>query len=232
MKPTMRISLFVTCILAGAHYAAAMYTPNPAGRWAPNRFFLAGDFQFNDKDLDPGGNLGNMAGFFARPSYSVARNVTIYGLLGFQRADGNEGVPDVDTGFAGGFGVQGAYVFPGAPEWALGGSFQFMHWASDFQHECVPDRFGFCRVEGGRNIDWNEFQVAPAVSYQVPTVPSLTPYAGLLFDFVDARDSISERDTVGLLFGTNFDPTPRVRLDGQVRVINETGFFLSAGYLF
>jgi hypothetical protein len=34
------------------------------------------------------------------------------------------------------------------------------------------------------------------------------------------------------LFGTNFDPTDRVRLDAQFRVINETGFSLSAGYMF
>jgi len=79
----------------------AMYTPNPAGRWAPNRFTLAGDFQFNaDKDLDAGSG------------------------------------------------------------------------------------------------------------------------------------STTLNDTAGFLFGTNFDPSPQVRLDAQMRVGNETGFFFSAAYTF
>ncbi len=47
-----------------------------------------------------------------------------------------------------------------------------------------------------------------------------------------ARRSGSQRDPVGLLFGTNFDPTPHVRFDGQVRVVSETGFFFSVGYVF
>ncbi len=227
------MALIVAAVILGAAgSASAMYTPNPAGRWAPNRFFLAGDFQFNDKDLDPGGKLENMVGFFARPSYSVARNVVIYGMLGFQSADGSEGLPDVDTSFAAGFGAQGAYVFPAAPQWAVGGSFQYLHWTSDFRSKC-SNPAGICHVEGGgTNIDWNEFQLAPAVSYHLPGAPAFTPYGGLLFDWVDARDSLSERDTVGLMFGTNFDPTPHIRVDGQFRVISETGFMLSVGYLF
>ena len=84
----------------------------------------------------------------------------------------------------------------------------------------------------GRDIDWNEFQLAPAVSYNVPRVPQLTPYAGMLFDFVDARGPISESDPVGFLIGTNWDPTPEVRLDAQFRGVNETGFFFSVAYIF
>ncbi len=203
----MSIFLWVTS-------AEALYTPNPAGRWTPQRFFLAGDFQYNtSKDLDPGGEVEDMAGFFVRPSYSLAPNVAVYGRLGIQTAD------DLDTGFAGGFGIQGAYELPGARQWAIGGSFDFLHWSADFEHTDA-------------NIDWNEFQIAPAVSYKIPQAPTLTPYAGLLFDFVDARGPLSESDPVGLLFGLNFDPSPHVRLDGQVRVVSETGFLLSAGYLF
>ncbi len=196
----------------------AMYTPNPAARWAPGRFFLAGDFQFNSsKDLDVGNGrteqVDDMAGFFVRPSYSIATNVVVHGRLGFQGAN------DVDTGFAGGFGIQGAYVLPGAPAWAIGGAFDYLHWSADLSGT-------------GSNINWNEFQLAPAVSYRIPRVPKLTPYGGLLFDFVTARNSSSESDPVGLLFGTNFDPTPHVRIDGQFRVVNETGFYFSVGYLF
>jgi hypothetical protein len=213
---------FATVVLASlllsAQTAPGMYTPNPAGRWAPDHFFLAGDFQFNSsKDLDFGGghsqSLDNMAGFFVRPSYSIARNVVIHGRLGFQTAD------NIDTGFAGGFGIQGAYQFPAAPAWAVGGAFDYMHWSADIQN-------------GGPNINWNEFQLSPAVSYRIPTFKKLTPYAGLMFDFVDARDSVSQSDPVGLLMGTNFDPNPHLRLDFQLRVISETGFLLSAGYLF
>jgi hypothetical protein len=43
---------------------------------------------------------------------------------------------------------------------------------------------------------------------------------------------LDQDDTVGLMFGTNYDFTERVRLDAQVRFISETGFFLSCGYLF
>ncbi len=207
----------VLAAVVWASGAAAMYTPNPAGRWDPNHFFLAGDFQFNSsKDLDVDHShtsVDNMAGFFVRPSYSIARNVVLYGRLGFQGAD------HVDTGFAGGFGVQGAYVLPRARAWAIGASFDYLHWSSDFSHSDT-------------NIDWNEFQFAPAVSYRIPTVPTLTPYAGMLFDFVDAHDGISERDPVGLLLGLNFDPTREVRLDFQFRAVTETGFLLSAGYRF
>lgn len=218
MNCTQRIAITVAAVMFfGAGSAAAMYTPNPAGRWAPQHFFLAGDFQFNsskDLDIDHDGtaHVHDMFGAFVRPSYSIARNIVVYGRLGFQTAN------DIDTGFAGGFGVQGAYVLPGAPEWAIGGSFDFMHWSADFSHS-------------NTDVDWNEFQLAPAVSYKIPRIPTLTPYAGLLFDFVDAHQS-SQSDPVGLLFGTNFDPTPHVRLDGQFRVVNETGFFFSVGYLF
>jgi hypothetical protein len=207
----------VMLLLLWAGDAAAMYTPNPAGRWAPQRFFLAGDFQFNRKDLDidNGGTerIHDIVGMFARPSYSIARNLVVYGRVGFQSAN------EIDTGFAGGFGVQGAYVLPEAPEWAFGGSLDYLYWSADFSGS-------------GRNIDWNEFQLAPAVSYHIPAIPSLTPYVGLLADFVDARSSLSESDPFGLLFGTNFDPSPHIRLDGQLRVATETGVLLSIGYLF
>jgi ketosteroid isomerase-like protein len=128
-------------------------------------------------------------------------------------------IRDVDAGLAVGFGVQGAYVFPRAPAWAIGGSFDYLHWSADFEN-------------GGPSIDWNEFQLAPAVSYRIPSVPEFTPYAGLMFDFVDARDPLREDDPVGFLVGTNIDPTPNVRLDIQVRAVSELGFFFSAGYLF
>ncbi|HSD10023.1 MAG TPA: hypothetical protein VLF14_03510 [Candidatus Binatia bacterium] len=190
--------------------ATAMYTANPAGRWAQNRFFLAGDFQYNsDKDLDGGGEIKDMAGFFARPAYSIAPNLLVYGRVGAQDAE------HLDSGFAGGFGIQGAYVFPRAPEWAIGGSFDFLYWDT-----------------GSSNADltYIEYQFAPAVSYNVPGVPQLTPYAGVLVDFLGS--DFDEEDPVGLLFGINFDPTDVVRLDAQFRVINETGFFLSAGYMF
>jgi hypothetical protein len=219
MNQTLRNSLVGLGIgLLWTGVAGAMYAPNPAGRWAPDHFFLAGDFQFNSsKDLDTGGgdshSLDTMAGFFVRPSYSIARNIVIYGRLGFQSAD------TVDTGFAGGFGVQGAYEIPGARAWAIGGAFDYMHWSGDIEH-------------GGPSINWNEFQLSPAVSYKIPTLPELTPYGGLMFDFVDARDSLSESNPVGLLMGMNIDPNPHLRLDAQVRVVTETGFAFSIGYLF
>lgn len=204
-------------LLTTANAASALYTPNPVGRWAPQHFYLAGDFQFTaDKnvELDSGGtgSVDDIVGVFVRPGYSIVRNVVIYGRLGFQDAD------HVDLGFAGGFGVQGAYVLPGAPEWAIGGAFDYVHWTADIDNT-------------DRDIDWNEFQLTPAVSYQVAQAPGLTPYAGLMLDFVDARN-ISESDPVGLLFGTNYDPNPHLRLDAQFRVISETGFLFSVGYIF
>lgn len=194
--------------------ASAVYTPNPAGRWAPQRFFLAGDFQFNaDKDLDdPRGELEDTIGFFVRPAYSVAPNFMAYGRVGFQDSD------PLDSGFAGGFGLQGAFVLPRAPEWAIGGSFDFLFWDTETEG----------RVS--RDVEWIEFQFSPAVSYNIPPVPQLTPYAGFVFDFL--AGDVDEDDPVGMVFGTNFDPTNRVRLDAQFRVISETGFFLSAGYMF
>ncbi len=194
--------------LLWAGTASAIYTPNPAGRWAAHHFFLAGDFEYNaDKDMTRIGEVDDMVGFFVRPAYSVAQNIMIYGRFGLRDSD------RTDTGFAGGFGVQGAYVFPRAPEWAVGGAFDFLYWDAD-------------------NLDWKEFQVTPAVSYNIPRIPQLTPYAGVMFDFVDASRSIEQDDPVGLLIGTNFDPTNRFRLDAQFRAISETGFYFSAGYLF
>ena len=215
----------VSCVL-WASAAHAMYTPNPAGRWEPNRFFLAADFQYNaSKDVDVGNDtaeLQDMVGLFVRPSYSLLRNVVIYGRLGFEQSDVS-GAPSIDAGLAVGFGVQGAYVFPQAPEWAVGASFDYLHWSGD---QCTAP------CNSTRDIDWNEFQFAPAVSLHPSRLPILTPYFGLLVDIVDARDSISESDPVGLLFGTNIDPTPHVRLDVQLRLVNETGLAISAGYLF
>lgn len=36
----------------------------------------------------------------------------------------------------------------------------------------------------------------------------------------------------GFLIGTNFDPTPNLRLEAQVRAVSETAFSISVGYLF
>lgn len=197
--------------LAVADVARAVYTPNPAGRWSPDHFFLAGDFQFHEKDLDPRGELDDVTGFFVRPGYSIAPNVMLYGRLGAQEADG------LDMGFAAGFGVQGAYVLPRAPEWAIGGAFDFLWWDAD-------------RDRGRGDIDYTEFQVTPAVSYNIPRLPELTPYAGFSLDFLGG--DLDEDDPFGLVFGTNFDLQPSWRFDAQFRVIHETGFFVSAGYLF
>ncbi|MBI3785019.1 MAG: hypothetical protein HY270_16635 [Deltaproteobacteria bacterium] len=212
MKRTIRYLLFAAASLHSAA-ALAMYTPNPAARWQEGHFYLAGDFQFiGDKDLS-GGQINNIYGVYARPGFSVARNVVVYGRLGFQGAD------SVDTGFAGGFGVQGSWVFPRQKAWAIGGAFDYLHWSANIHH-------------GGPDISWNEFQFTPAVSYRVPDLPELTPYFGILFDIVDGRDSLSQGDPVGLLLGSNYDPSSHVRLDAQVRVVTETAFSFSMAFVF
>jgi hypothetical protein len=198
-------------LLAWSGTASAVSTPNPAGRWPGQRFFLAGDFQYNDKDLEPRqGEIDDEVGLFVRPAFSVAQNVIVYGRFGFQDADG------LDAGFAAGFGVQGAFELPRAPEWAIGGAFDFLFWDTENR--------------AGRDIEYSEIQFTPAVSYQIPPLPALTPYAGVMFDILTG--DLEEDDTVGMVFGTNFDPTNRVRLDAQFRLVSENGFFVSAGYLF
>jgi len=211
MKSGMRVWFIgVAGILIGATSASALYTPNPAGRWAPGHFFLAGDFMYNSsKDLDGGGEIKDQVGFFARPAFSIAPNVMLYGRVGFMDAKG------FDSGFAGGFGVQGAYILPRAPEWAIGGAFDFVYWGTGSR---------------GTDLTYIEYQFSPAVSYNIPQVPQLTPYAGVLFDFLTS--DFNEDKPFGMVFGTNFDPASRVRLDAQFRVVNETGFYFSAGYLF
>jgi len=191
--------------------SVAMYTPNPAGRWAANHFFLAGDLQYNgDKDLDSGGSLDDEVGLFVRPSYAFAENATVYGRLGFQDAD------HLETEFAAGVGVQAAWALPQAKAWALGGSLDVLYWNAE--------------TNGGSNIDYTEIQLTPAVSYQFPQSPMFTPYAGLMLDFITG--DLDEDDPVGLLFGTNIDVNKHIRLDAQFRVISEEGLFFSAGYLF
>lgn len=193
--------------------ASAVYTPNPAGRWQAGKFSLLGDFQYSNKDLDPGGGDIDMEGFFVRPSYSPIKNLSLYGRVGFQGGD------RVDVGFAGGFGAQWTYEIPSHEEWAVGAAFDFVYWSADFERST-------------RNIEWAEFQFSPAVSYALKQVPGLVPYAGLMFDFVRGRGDLSEDDPVGMVFGATWNPTPQVRLETQFRVISENGLFLSAGYQF
>lgn len=203
--------LVAACTIGGIGEAWALYSPNPAARWAPGHFFLAGDFVYNtEKDLDGGGEIDDLTGFYVRPAYTLMPNVIAYGRLGIQDAEG------LDSGIAVGGGIQGAYVLPSAPEWAIGGAFDILHWDTEGR--------------GGGNVDYTEFQITPAVSYNVPQVPALTPYAGLPINFISG--DLEESDTFGLLFGTNFDIGSRLRLDGQFRVIHETGFAFSVGYLF
>ena len=211
MRAISKSALLAAVFLAFfASEATAIYTPNPAARWEANRFFVAGDFQYNwDKDLDPRGQLDDEVGLFVRPSYALARNMVIYGRLGFQDADG------LDTGFAIGGGFQAAWVLPQAPEWALGGSFDYLFWDAE---------------AGSSDIDYHELQVAPAVSYNIPQAREITPYAGFALDFL--AGDLEEDDPFGLFFGSNFDVSDRVRLDAQLRVIHEEGIFFSAGYLF
>jgi len=191
-------------MVLGATEARATYTPNPAARWQPNQFFLAGDFQYTDeKDLQHG-KLNDEYGLFVRPSYSFLPNATVYGRLGFQDAD------HLDTGFAIGAGLQMAWQLPQATDWSIGGSLDYLYW--DLDH-----------------VDYHEVQLAPAVSYNIPQVREITPYAGIAFDFL--VDDLEEDDPVGLFFGSNFD-LDRWRFDAQFRVINEEGILLSAGYMF
>jgi hypothetical protein len=202
-------SFVLVAVVALASMAAveshAMYTPNPAARWAANRLFVAADLQYNgDKDLDRGGEIDDEIGFYGRPSYAFAQNATIYGRIGFQDADG------VDTEFAIGGGLQAAWVLPNAQDWTIGASFDYLYWD-------VPG-------------DYHEIQIAPAVGYNIPSLRELTPYAGLAFDFL--VEDYEEDDPVGVLLGSTFDVGDRIRLDGQVRFINESGFSISAGYLF
>ena len=205
MRAGIKVGLLATTLLVlGTTQALAMYTPNPAGRWDQGHFFLAGDLQWNgDKDLE-NGELDDEIGVYVRPAYSFGKNAVIYGRLGFQDAD------RVDTGFAMGAGVQMSWELPQATDWAIGGSFDYLFWDLD-------------------NVDYHEIQLAPAVSYNIPQVREITPYAGLAFDFL--VDDLEEDDPVGMLFGSNFDIN-RWRFDAQFRVINESGLFVSAGYMF
>jgi len=211
MRATCRMLVVAAVLVAlGAVQAHAMYTPNPAGRWEANRFFFAGDLQYNSKDLEHSGDLDDEVGLFARPSYSLAPNATIYGRSGFQNAD------HLDTEFAIGGGIQGAYVLPNAREWAVGASFDYLFWDA--------------QADGGGDIDYHEVQITPAVSYNPGRLPALTPYVGLPIDFLSG--DLDQENTVGLMFGSNYDLSEHVRLDAQARFISENGFFLSAGYLF
>lgn len=206
-------SLTVIGVLVCAVPALAIYTPNPAARWQAKTFSLMADFNYDSKDLDPGPNDLDRYGFFARPSFALIDNVSLYGRLGVMGAD------DVDAGFAGGFGIQGAYEIPSAPEWAVGAAVDFFYWSGE--------------IEGtDEGIDWVEFQIAQAVSYELRQIPGLVPYAGLAFDFVDAHGSISEDDAVGLMFGSSYDAGAHLRLEAQARILHEAGIFVSAGYRF
>jgi hypothetical protein len=190
--------------------ATATYTPNPAARWQEGHFFVAGDFQYMDeKDLDPAGEIQDEYGLFVRPSFAFAPNATIYGRIGVQDAD------HVDAGFAIGGGLQAAWELPGAKDWAIGGSFDYLFWD----------------LEGnsGVDVDYHELQLTPAVSYNIPQVRELTPYVGVPINWLEG--DLEEDDTVGLLFGSNVD-LDRWRLDLQFRVIHEEGLLLSAGYTF
>lgn len=210
-RMTLNAAVSVALLAVFAGPAAAMYTPNPAGRWEANRFFVAGDLQFNtDKDLDPRGEIDDQVGLFVRPSYAFAPNAVIYGRLGFQDAD------HLDTGFAIGAGLQAAWQIPAAPDWALGGSFDYLYWDTEGR--------------GGGDIDYQELQVSGAVSYNIPQLREVTPYIGFMADFL--VDDLDEDDPVGILIGSNFDIGSNVRFDAQIRGINENGFLLSAGFLF
>ena len=204
------VFLVVTFLTLTATQAAAIYTPNPAGRWDANRLFIAGDLQYNgDKDLDPNGEIDDAVGLFVRPSYAFAPNAVVYGRLGFQDAD------HIDAGFAIGVGLQAAWELPNATDWAIGGSFDYLYWDLE---------------SGNSDADYHEIQFAPAVSYNIPQLREVTPYAGIMADFL--VDDLEEDNPVGLLFGSNFDVGEHVRFDAQFRVISENGLFLSAGYLF
>jgi hypothetical protein len=211
MRATWRMFVFAAVLVAlGATQVRAMYSPNPAGRWAENRFFVAGDLQYNQKDLEHNGDLDDEVGLFVRPSYSLAKNVTIYGRIGFQDAD------HLDAEFAIGGGIQAAYVIPNARDWAIGGSFDYLFWNA--------------QTNGGSDVDYHEFQLTPAVSWNPSQLRALTPYAGIPINFLSG--DLDEENTVGLMLGSNYDLNEHVRFDAQVRFVSETGFFLSAGYLF
>lgn len=210
MKGTTLARIAFIGITLTATTASAIYTPNPAGRWQANRLFIAGDFQYDgEKDLDPRGEIDDEVALFVRPSYAFAENAVVYGRIGFQDAD------HIDTGFAIGLGLQAAFELPGATDWAIGASFDYLYWDAE---------------SGGGDIDYHEIQFAPAVSYNIPQLREVTPYIGLAADFL--VDDLEEDNPVGLLFGSNFDLGEHIRFDAQVRVIHENGFFMSAGYLF
>ena len=203
---SMSIFLALAFLALVATPSFAIYTPNPAGRWEANHFFIAADLQYNgDKDLDGGGSIDDEVGFYVRPSYSFAPNATLYGRIGVQDAD------HIDSEFAIGAGLQAAWELPAATDWAIGCSLDYLYWDLD-------------------SADYHEVQFAPAVSYSIPQLREVTPYAGLVADFL--VDDLEEDDPVGILLGSNFDLNDQIRFDAQIRLIAEDGFFLSAGYRF
>jgi len=209
MRTKSTLTVLAAAILAiTAAPASAIYTPNPAGRWEDHRFLVAADLQYNgDKDLDSGGSLDDTVGFFVRPSYVFAPNATLYGRIGLQDADSR----GIDTEFAIGAGIQAAWEIPAATDWAVGASFDYLYWDLD-------------------SIDYHEIQFAPAVSYNIPQLREVTPYAGIMANFL--VDDLDEEDPVGILLGSNFDIGKQVRFDAQIRLISENGFLLSAAYIF
>lgn len=205
---SMPIVLAAALLAITAAPASAIYTPNPAGRWEANRFLVAADLQYNgDKDLDSGGSLDDVVGFYVRPSYAFAPNATLYGRIGLQDADSR----GIDTEFAIGAGIQAAWEIPAATDWAVGASFDYLYWDLD-------------------SVDYHEIQFAPAVSYNIPQLREVTPYAGIMANFL--VDDLDEEDPVGILLGSNFDIGKQVRFDAQIRLISENGFLLSAAYIF
>jgi len=202
---TLRLCAVAVWVLAATD-AFAMYTPNPAGRWQANHFFVGADLQYNsDKELDPAGEIDDEVGFFIRPSYALAPNATVYGRIGVQEAE------HTDSELGIGFGLQAAWELPAASDWAIGASFDYLYW--DLPH-----------------TDYHEIQFAPAVSYRIPGLQGVTPYAGLIADFL--VDDLEEDDPIGLLLGSNFDIGTSLRFDAQIRLIAESGFLLSGGVQF
>lgn len=92
-------------------------------------------------------------------------------------------------------------------------------------------------VSGDYTIDWMEYDIFAGGSY-LP-LGELVPYGGLVLSKVDGKtkgpgvsQSFNEDSSFGIFLGGDFKINDQLKAGAELRLVNETSFALSVGYMF
>jgi hypothetical protein len=199
--------------LLGPRPAEANLIGDPTLTNGAGRFGVGGELDFVlDRDLENGGSFSmETTRVIGNASFGLTRNIDGFVKLGLFNGElGDGGNIDIDPGFAIGVGGRASFIERG--DLRFGVLAQVLYFNAELDTGGNPD------------IDWIEFDIAPAVSFR--GLGQIVPYAGLKLSWLDGdTDPVGDfenDDLIGIFGGASFAVSPTISVGAELRLLDES----------